>query len=138
MIALPFLFNILIIQPVEILVLAKHMDQRDYLDKAVKIPLPDKFPQLYIVLGIAHAAHLDLRLTGVSAHGVVIDGHALMDRMDDKILDLFHMLPDDMDVVKLGSQIEDHIVHAAYIDQLAHEGVRQDVKVEHSGHKEDH
>ena len=118
----------------EILILAKHMDQRDHFDKAVKIPLPDKFPQLHIVLGIAHAAHLDLRLTGVSAHGVVIDGHALMDRMDDKIFDLFHMLPDDMDVVKLWSQIEDHIVHAVDVDDLPHQGIGHHIQAESQQH----
>ena len=93
--------QILIAEPMEILILSKHMGKRKYLDEAVYPLIPDKLPQLYILPGVAHAVHLSLGLAGVAA-GDLTEGGAFVDLMDDKGFDGFGVFTHDLDLIELG------------------------------------
>ena len=81
------LFQILVVQPVEVLVVAEHMGEGVDLDEAVEALVPHELPQLDVLPGVAHAVQLGLGLLGVAADDLV-DGGALVDLVDDEPLDL--------------------------------------------------
>lgn len=132
---IPSLFNIFIIQSVKISVISKYMDQRKDLDKALVVSLLDEFPELHIFPGIADTAHLHLRLPGIATHGIAVDRHAFVDLIDNKILDLFHILPDHLHIVQLRPKVEHDIIHTIHIDELSRKGVGQLVQAESQHHK---
>ena len=57
-----------------------------------------------------------------------------MDLVDDEPLDLGGVVADDLHLVELGPQVEDHVVHAVDVDDLPHKGVGHHVQAEGGQH----
>lgn len=82
-----FLFQIVVVQMVEVLVMAGHMGEGIDLDEAVIASVPDELPETDVLPGGADAVQLGLGLSGVATCHL-IDGGALVDILNDEALDL--------------------------------------------------
>ena len=87
--------------------MSEHVGEGVDLDEAVEALVPHELPELDVLPGVAHAVQLGLGLLRVAADDL-IDGGALVDLVDDEPLDLGGVVADDLHLVELGPQVEDH------------------------------